>query len=120
MLAKYVRPIAAIRVLPPNHAYFSVSTAKYKKPMSKPIRTIKGQVVSSVGFLSRDSFPPKTFLRAANLSGALKISPDDALNILEKYITLAKTSKKDWEKEVLLGKENKQITSILYKILIFS
>lgn len=49
------------------------------------------------------ALPPLVILEAASKSGAMKISPEQALNLLRRYQELEKQRGKRWEEQLCIG-----------------
>lgn len=55
-------------------------------------------------FPIEDQLPPSALLKSAKKSKALNIEPEDALNILRRYIDLSREKPRGWESQVCQGK----------------
>jgi hypothetical protein len=55
------------------------------------------------GYGPEDALPPRVILESARKSGAMSVSPDEALSMLQRYQELERQEHKGWEEELCKG-----------------
>jgi hypothetical protein len=58
---------------------------------------------TKLGYGPEDALPPRVILESARKSGAMDVSPDEALSMLRRYQELERQEHKDWEEELCKG-----------------
>lgn len=75
----------------------------------KPARTILGRTSrvlspnTAANYDPEEALPPRVILEAGTKSGALKMRPDEALELLRRYQARQKRASKGWEAKLCRG-----------------
>jgi hypothetical protein len=58
---------------------------------------------TKVGYSPEDALPPRAILESARKSGAMNVSPEEALSLLRRYQELERQERNGWEEELCEG-----------------